>query len=82
MPSIMCISTSPWNFMFQRPQQLMSLFCQDYKIGYINPPLVTKLALPHEKILQEYTEVINKNLIVLKPRIPKSLKLHWLPVLF
>ena len=71
MPAIICISTSPWGFMFQRPQQLMSLFSREFKIGYINPPVTSKLALPYDRVLQEHTEIIDPNLIVLKPRIPK-----------
>ncbi len=73
MPAVICISTSPWGFMFQRPQQLMTLFSEDFKIGYINPPVTSKPALSYEEVIRKYTDIINPNLIVLKPRIPKIL---------
>lgn len=42
MQSIICFSATNWNFLFQRPQQLMQRLAREYRVAYINPPVASK----------------------------------------
>ncbi len=71
MNKIICFSSTRWDFLFQRPQQLMTTFSRDFKIAYVNPPMKAG-----EKCLQNFNfddwcRSINRNLTVFTPPRPK-----------
>lgn len=50
---IVCLSSTHWHFLWQRPQQIMARLCYDYNILFVDPP----------RSLQEAQSKIDVNLI-------------------
>lgn len=63
MSAVICLSSTQWDFLHQRPQQLMTQFSRDFKVAYINPP-----GTPGERLKH-----INPNLVVFTPPRPAGL---------
>jgi UDP-galactopyranose mutase len=45
-PTLLCFSHLRWNFVFQRPQQLMSRFAHDYRVIFWEEPILDAAAEP------------------------------------
>ncbi|TCL64738.1 glycosyltransferase involved in cell wall biosynthesis [Hydrogenispora ethanolica] len=71
--SIICLSSIDWNFMHQRPQQIMKLLSKKHPILYIEPTKTWEGCLRKQGIGGFKTlRKINSNLFVLNPIIPFS----------
>ncbi|UEM06982.1 glycosyltransferase family 1 protein (plasmid) [Skermanella rosea] len=42
LPSLVCFSHLRWNFVYQRPQHLMSRFARDYRVFFVEEPVDTE----------------------------------------
>jgi UDP-galactopyranose mutase len=71
---LLCISSTRWNYLFQRPQQIMSRLAARYATVYVDPPFpVAKEEVPNYAgnsvfDLSPQIETINDNLVVFTPR--------------
>lgn len=65
IPTLLCLSHLRWNFVYQRPQHLMSRFARDYNVLYCEEPLATEDACPWLEVRPEENGVQ-----VLIPRLP------------
>ncbi|PKM81675.1 MAG: hypothetical protein CVU89_07935 [Firmicutes bacterium HGW-Firmicutes-14] len=65
--NIICFSSTRWDFLFQRPQQLTTLFSENFRVGYINPPSVVSEIPPSNIIFEKFVKTVNPNLIVFAP---------------
>src|SRR5689334_12092347 len=64
-PDLMCLSHLRWNFVFQRPQHLMSRFARDRRVFFVEEPLFDT----NEPVLN--TAVCPKtNVHVVTPHLP------------
>jgi glycosyltransferase involved in cell wall biosynthesis len=41
---IICLSSTHWHFLWQRPQQIMSRVCRDYRVLFVDPPYAVSQA--------------------------------------
>lgn len=66
--NILCFSHLRWDFVFQRPQHLLTRFSKIFNIYYLEEPLFEKIPAPYlSKSARE------ENLWVLTPHIPEGL---------
>lgn len=65
--TLICFSHLRWDFVYQRPQHLMSRFASIYNILYMEEPIYTETTRPCLSIKN-----IKKNLQVIIPNIPNS----------
>jgi UDP-galactopyranose mutase len=49
-PDLICLSHLRWNFVFQRPQHLMTRWARDRRVFYVEEPVVAECVEPHLKI--------------------------------
>lgn len=49
-PLLVCFSHLRWNFVYQRPQHLLSQAARDYEVYFIEEPLVTKDTIPTPRL--------------------------------
>lgn len=66
-PTLICFSHLRWNFVFQRPQHLMSRFAQDFDVFFWEEPLDTDEA-PYVSVTKDASGVT-----VLTPYLPADL---------
>lgn len=64
---ILCFSPSRWNFVYQRPQHLMTRFAQKSRVYYIEDPLFDA-----EEACYTVQEIEGTQLKVLTPHLPSS----------
>lgn len=64
---LFCFSHLRWNFVYQRPQHLMSRFAREYEVVYVEEPLETAAA---DSWLE--TRVEEPDVRVLVPRLPRG----------
>jgi len=68
-PSLICFSHLRWDFVFQRPQHLLSRFASTHAVHYWEEPVfVPALVQPHLE-----TRLAAKNLTVVTPHLPEGL---------
>ncbi|MFN8769677.1 MAG: hypothetical protein ACK5Z5_00105 [Neisseriaceae bacterium] len=65
-PTLLCFSHLRWNFVFQRPQHLLSRFANDYNILYVEEPIY----IEGNKASLAINVVKTQNVKVLAPQIP------------
>src|ERR1700722_2083315 len=66
-PDLLCLSHLRWNFVFQRPQHLMSRFARERRVFYWEEPLHDS----HTPLLTTYT-CPKTNVTVVTPHLPPS----------
>jgi glycosyltransferase involved in cell wall biosynthesis len=66
-PTLLCLSHLRWNFVYQRPQHLMSRFARTYQVLFFEEPVATEAITPWLDVSMPETGVR-----VLVPRIPAS----------
>ncbi len=77
--NIICLSFTCWDFLFQRPQQLMRILSREHQILYVNPPLIpqAKWKFPYqdlEKRLSKCLKQVDDKINVFSPfRLPFEL---------
>lgn len=64
---LICFSHLRWNFVFQRPQHLMTNLAHEYLIAYVEEPIFTEQAQSALHITK-----FNENITVLTPLIPSN----------
>lgn len=65
---IICFSHLRWDFVFQRPQHLMTRFARERRVFFFEEPI----PCDHHRAYLEYHPFPEHNVIVLRPRVP-----HW-----
>ncbi len=68
VPDVICLSHLRWNFVFQRPQHLMTRWAAHARVFYVEEPLAVDGDLSYLDIEQHH-----ERLSVLTPRLPRSL---------
>lgn len=64
-PALLCLAHLRWNFVYQRPQHLMTRFARDHRVLYFEEPLA-------DAALQPWLEVrVEEDVEVLVPRLPQ-----------
>jgi len=66
-PDLICLSHLRWNFVFQRPQHLMTRWAKDRRVFYVEEPVVAGCLEPHLRI-----ETASRVKVVV-PHLPESL---------
>jgi len=66
-PTLLCLSHLRWNFVYQRPQHLMSRFARTYQVLFFEEPIATEAANPWLDV-----SMPEEGVRVLVPRIPAS----------
>lgn len=69
LPTLLCFSHLRWNFVYQRPQHLMTRFASAYNVVFFEEPLHTEEIVPWLQINPDAHGVQ-----VLVPRLPARLK--------
>lgn len=69
-PTLVCFSHLRWNFVFQRPQHLMSRFARDRRVIYWEEP---EAALPECEPALGVRECAESGVIVVTPSIPERM---------
>jgi UDP-galactopyranose mutase len=64
---LVCFSHLRWDFVYQRPQHLMSRFALERRVFYVEEPVLTDEKTPH------YEMINRKGVIVVKPFLPEGL---------
>jgi UDP-galactopyranose mutase len=64
-PTLVCFSHLRWNFVYQRPQHLLSRFARMYKVYYFEEPVSADISRPY----LEYRDT-NCGVCVVVPQIP------------
>ena len=64
MQSLMCFSHLKWDFVYQRPQHLMTRLAQHYRVFFFEEPVLTE-GRPRLEIIS-----IAPNLVVCRPHTP------------
>jgi glycosyltransferase involved in cell wall biosynthesis len=67
-PLLICFSHLRWNFVYQRPQHLMTRAAQSYRLVFFEEPLFEKRIKPHLELTQAKAGVT-----VATPMLPKGL---------
>src|SRR5205085_11494958 len=62
---VVCFSHLRWDFVFQRPQHLMTRFADHFRIYYIEEPVF-------DQDYDHYSEVLHENIHVIKPHLKGS----------
>ncbi len=65
---LICFSHLRWDFVFQRPQHLMTRFARERRVYFFEEPILCD----HHRAYLEYHPFSEQNVIALRPRIP-----HW-----
>jgi glycosyltransferase involved in cell wall biosynthesis len=81
LSDVLCLSHLRWNFVFQRPNHLMSRAARDFRVFFIEEPLDTP-GSPHLEIRQPCATLPALSVVV--PRIPAcdaGERVHWQRVL-
>ncbi|YAF98020.1 MAG: UDP-galactopyranose mutase [Nodularia sp. CChRGM 3473] len=68
IPDIVCLSHLRWNFVYQRPQHLLSRFAQGRRVYCIEEPIFSKDPLGRLDITQD-----DSGVVVVVPHLPKGL---------
>ncbi|MDD3267314.1 MAG: glycosyltransferase family 1 protein [Burkholderiales bacterium] len=68
--SLICFSHLRWDFVYQRPQHIISRFTKTYKVYYWEEPIFIDGCLPSLKI-----KSIDDDLIILTPQLPIGFRL-------
>ncbi|RZJ02569.1 MAG: glycosyltransferase family 1 protein, partial [Brevundimonas sp.] len=68
--AIVCLSHLRWDFVFQRPQQLMTRFAADRPVYYVEEPLP---AAPGAPAAMERRPCAHSGVTLLTPRVPEGL---------
>ncbi len=70
LPDLICLSHLRWDFVFQRPQHLLSRFAQERRVFFIEEPVVDR----HTQ--RAYLDIIPKDsgVVVVIPRLPDGLE--------
>jgi UDP-galactopyranose mutase len=66
-PDLLCFSHLRWNFVFQRPQHLMTRCAADRRVFFIEEPIFENIAKPHLAI--EHADGV----VVVTPHLPHGL---------
>lgn len=69
LPTLLCFSHLRWNFVYQRPQHLMTRFAGAYNVVFFEEPLHTDEIVPWLQINPD-----DRGVQVLVPRLPTRLK--------
>lgn len=64
-PALVCFSHLRWNFVYQRPQHLMTRFARDYRVMFVEEPVMTARGEPWLEVRIE-----DKGVEVLVPQLP------------
>lgn len=67
LPDLICLSHLRWNFVWQRPQHLLSRFAKQQRVFFVEEPLVTDDPLPRLKI-----EKHESGVTVATPIVPQA----------
>lgn len=67
-PDIICLCHLRWNFVYQRPQQILSRFAQRRRVYYIEEPIFSKYPLGRLDISQD-----DSGVVVVVPYLPEGL---------
>jgi UDP-galactopyranose mutase len=67
LPDLLCFSHLRWNFVYQRPQHLLSRFARTHRVYYIEEPIETEDRQPWIE-----RRPVAENITVLIPRLPKE----------
>ncbi|MBP9743238.1 MAG: glycosyltransferase family 1 protein [Burkholderiales bacterium] len=67
-PELFCFSHLRWDFVYQRPQHLMSRFANFYDVFYIEEPIYTEITTPSLSIGEA-----RPNVYIIRPHLPKLL---------
>lgn len=67
-PDIVCLSHLRWNFVFQRPQHLLSRCAQGRRVFFIEEPIFTKEPLGRLDVIQD-----DSGVVVVVPHLPEGL---------
>src|SRR5262245_59019400 len=65
-PALVCFSHLRWSFVYQRPQHLMTRLARDYRVFYVEEPLITENGAPWLEVRCE------GGVEILIPRLPPS----------
>jgi len=68
--NLVCFSHLRWDFVFQRPQQLLTRFAKSIKIFYIEEPVYSSIEFPHYAYRSRGSQ-----LTVITPQLPVGLSL-------
>jgi UDP-galactopyranose mutase len=66
-PDVICLSHLRWNFVFQRPQHLMTRCARDRRVFFVEEPLFEPGTTPHLQFEQ------SRGVTVVVPRLPEGL---------
>ena len=64
---LICFSHLRWNFVYQRPQHLLTRFAKHYRVFYVEEPENTREERPQMRV-----QAVNPNLTVVTPLLPAS----------
>ena len=65
---IICFSHLRWDFVFQRPQHLMSRFARERRVFFFEEPI----PCDHHRPFLEYHPFPEQDVIALRPRVPRA----------
>src|SRR5687767_4920529 len=66
LPDVICLSHLRWNFVFQRPQHLMTRYARTRRIYFVEEPLFENVAQP------SVTIELHDGVFVVVPRLPEG----------
>eukprot|EP00456_Euglypha_rotunda_P003917 TRINITY_DN106679_c0_g1_i1.p2 TRINITY_DN106679_c0_g1~~TRINITY_DN106679_c0_g1_i1.p2 ORF type:complete len:153 (+),score=39.60 TRINITY_DN106679_c0_g1_i1:61-519(+) len=67
-PVLLCLSHLRWQFVYQRPQHLMTRFARDHRVMFFEEPLT------HEELTEPQLETrYDEGVEILVPHLPKGL---------
>jgi UDP-galactopyranose mutase len=66
-PDIICLSHLRWNFVFQRPQHLMTRFARDHRVFFVEEPIFRPEIAP--RLLIEQVDTVR----VVVPHLPEGI---------
>ncbi len=64
---LICFSHLRWNFVYQRPQHLLTRFAKHYRVFYVEEPENTREERPQMRV-----QAVNPNLTVVTPLLPEA----------
>ncbi len=82
-PLLICFSHLRWNFVFQRPQHLMTRAAREFRVVFFEEPLFEHAARPHLRVLADPSGVLVATPIIplgvdAEPRLIRALLDDWL----
>lgn len=72
--SIVCFSHLRWDFVFQRPQHLLTRCSKERPVYYFEEPIFTEATVPEIK-----KKTVSKNLFIVTPHIPNTFPVDAIP---